>query len=433
MIARSDPAERAADALRRTPPSVDDLTRARMERVVVEATRRELLAPPPTPRRRALQGALVGGAVVAVAAAALVTLWARGTGGDPATGTASLDASGAAKELMQTALVAEGMPAQGEALRTGSGQRMRAQIGASEVELEPNTVAQFERIAPEELRVRLRRGAVRVSFRPAVGSAQQMLVATEAARVEVVGTIFRVEVDGAGATGVWVDEGEVRVVPTAPDDPPQHVSAGKTLRVQASTPPIEGGEGATPEAAADGEDGDGERGADDADAAPEHAPGAGDGEVGGGPQDAMGRRAHVQGRVRDGSGGGIPGFGRARRLLNRQRYDAARRLLRGVADREGAGRETRARAWILIGESYEEQREHPEAAEAYGKASWLGAGTQPGLHGLFMLGRVREGRLGDARGARNAYRRYLQQAPAGPDAPRVRHALCRLGERSACR
>ncbi|MFW5925248.1 MAG: FecR domain-containing protein [Myxococcota bacterium] len=438
-----DPVQRVAEVLRRHPPVPDDLSRVRAERNVVQASRRALLAPPPSPRRRALKGVVVAGTLTA-AAAALVLFW--GGPEDDAAGTdgGSLASRSTAKELMEASLVAEGMPAQGETLRTGAGQRMRAHIGASEVELEPNTRAHFERLAPEEFRVRLRSGALRTTFHPKLESEQRMVVTTRAARVEVVGTVFRVEVDGADATGVWVEEGKVRVVPTAEGAAPRFVSKGDALRVEPTgTVPVEvlggrpasaaevegdprpdagpaGPETTTETGAGAGDGADGENGAKEAKRAPDGA-GAPDG-----------KRNRVRGRVVLPGGDHLPGFVRAKDLLAEGRFAAARRLLRNVVDRKAESRTTRTRAWVLIAESYEEQGNHGRAAEAYGKASWFGARTRAGLDALFRLGQLREGRLGDARGARNAYTRYLQQAPHGPKAPNVRRALCRLGDRSHC-
>jgi hypothetical protein len=82
----------------------------------------------------------------------------------------------------------------------------------------------------------------------------------------------------------------------------------------------------------------------------------------------------------------------------------------------------------MIGESHEEQRAYAKAGEAYGKAAWFGGRSAVGHRALFMLAQLREGRLGDARGARNAYRRYLREAPRGTDAAAARQALCRLGD-----
>jgi ferric-dicitrate binding protein FerR (iron transport regulator) len=228
MGSRPSPSDQTAAILRANPPVLDDLARTRMERGVVTAglaggapARSE---PRPRWRRRGPAVALAGAATVAAAAA----LWWVGPGGAPGPDGPSASISEA---TVPSSLEAEGMPAQGETLRTGAGQRVRARIGASEVELEANSRAQFERISPEELRVRLRQGAVRVKFHP-TNPSQRMAVITPAARVEVVGTVFRVEVDGANATGVWVEEGQVQVVPTTEGQEAHSVSSGDSTRVE---------------------------------------------------------------------------------------------------------------------------------------------------------------------------------------------------------
>lgn len=438
MTSPPDPVQRVAEVLRRHPPVPDDLSRVRAERNVVQASRRALLAPPPSPRRRTLRGALIASTLTAAAAAAVVFSWGGPDRNAPTTGMGSPDSRSTARERMEASLVAEGMPAQGETLRTGAGQRMRARIGASEVELESNTSAHFERLAPEELRVRLRSGALGVTFHPKPESEQQLVITTRAARVEVVGTVFRVEVDGADATGVWVEEGKVRVVPTAQGTEPRLVSQGESLRVEPTgMVPVEVLDGsptstdtkaaepdATAETGAGTDTGTGTKTKETGATAAKRSPG--------GSASPHGKRKAVRGRVILPGGDHLPGFVRAKALLAKRRFQPARRLLRKVADQKAESRTTRTRAWILIAESYEEEGNHTRAAEAYGKASWFGTRTRAGLEALFRLGQLREGRLGDARGARNAYTRYLQQAPHGPKAPHVRRALCRLGDRSHC-
>jgi TolA-binding protein len=419
--------EHIVEALRADPPVLDDLRRTRLERAVLAARHQDASATEPPPRSR--WGPALSGAAFAAATVATLSWWVMS---DPMTSAPS--AAGGADVAVPSSLVAEGMPAQGETLRTGAGQRVRARIGATEVGLEPNTRAQFERIAQEELRVRLRQGALRVSYRPQANG-QRMVVMTPAARVEVVGTVFRVEVDGTHATGVWVERGEVRVVPLhSADGEPRHLRTGESTRVEP-----------TGTVSVDVVDALVEDGASDTQAAPgADEPRAGEGGDEARPQSqeadapptasrrtrasAKDARRPVRGRVTLPGEPSSPRFDRARRLLNQRKYEAARKHLRGMTDAKTESRTNRTRAWIMIAESYEEQGQHGNAAEAYGKAAWFGSGTAAGQRALFRLGQVREGRLSDARGARNAYRRYLRQFPQGPDAPAARRALCRLGE-----
>lgn len=413
--------ERVAQRLHAEPPRLDDLGRARVERAVMASLRTAPEAPSPAPRHRWAPRF----AVAAFVAATLATLAWWGLS-EP---TAS--PPGASPEpSVPSSLVAEGMPAQGETLRTGAGQRVHARIDGSEVGLEPNTRARFERIAQQELRVRLRQGALRVTFRPREDE-QRMVVVTPAARVEVVGTVFRVEVDGTHATGVWVERGAVRVVPTEDEDTPRTVRAGDSTRVEpAGTVSVDVVDGLVEDAAQDAAEP-----TDDEGAAAEEPEPAASSKADGSPEArsetprGRGRAVRRPQRAQVLLPGDVPSphLARAQRLLGERKYEAARRRLRRVTESTSRSRAERTQAWVLIAESHEEQGRHAKAAEAYGKAAWFGSGTVAGKRALFMLAQIREGRLADARGARNAYRRYLRQFPDGSDAAAARRALCRLG------
>jgi hypothetical protein len=438
MKATMNATRRAVDALRAAPPELDDITRTRIERVLTEASREGTVALPAAAQApTASPRWAIGGGALAAAAAAALAWWGAGGAESPSVDPVRVEAPAVAQLRVESSLVAEGMPAQGETLRTGAGQRVSAHLGATSVELEPNTRAQFERIASEELRVRLRQGAVRIAFHPETGSGQRMAVVTPAARVEVVGTVFRVEVDGENATGVSVESGKVRVVPESPGQESQLLRRGQATRVEAAGPTdADGVDTVELEGAVDTEEGAAapfpwEEGAPAVDTDPPHTtseppfhrprprtkPKA---------RDSSARRG-IRGQVTLPGDNVSPEVARARNLLNQQRYEEARKQLRAIADSTSKSLSERTRAWIMIAEAYEEERAYAKAGEAYGKASWFGSRTAAGQRALFRLARLREGRLGDAHGARTAYERYLRDAPHGPDAPAARAALCRLG------
>jgi hypothetical protein len=441
MKATMDATRCAVDALRAAPPELDDLTRTRIERVLTEASRAGTVVAPAAPQAPAASPRwAIGGGALAAAAAAAIAWWGAGGAESPSVEPVRVEAPAVAQLRVESSLVAEGMPAQGETLRTGAGQRVSAHLGGTSVELEPNTRAQFERIASEELRVRLRQGAVRIAFHPEKGSGQRMAVVTPAARVEVVGTVFRVEVDGENATGVSVESGKVRVVPESPGQESQLLRRGQTTRVEAIGPmgaddeaaELQVDEAAGAEEQSAESDAPWEEGAPAVDPDPSHtapAPSTHPPRPRARPKarDSSARRG-IRGQVTLPGDNVSPEVARARDLLNQQRYEEARKQLRAVADSTSKSLSERTGAWIMIAESYEEERAYAKAGEAYGKASWFGSRTAAGQRALFRLARLREGRLGDAHGARTAYERYLRDAPHGPDAPAARAALCRLGD-----
>jgi len=333
------------------------------------------------------------------------------------------------------------------------GQRVEVHLPDARVDVTPGSVARFERVRAHEMRIALERGAVDVELHPSEPGEQQLAVTTRAARVEVVGTVFRVEVDAEGATTVRVEEGAVRVVPSdgsdermvrgggatrvaaperagngpAPDRAPNGRPAGDSARVAparaAGEAPVAAAEAGEPEALADpaqgGEPGD----------PPGGSEAGGESEPGGEQPTRDGPPLSVDAR-----------FDLAQSYERRGRTAQARHLLYEIA-RSPVRRSHRVRAWHRLGDSYRREGDPRQAAEAYRRAADLGRRTNDGFNALYALARLRERELGDASAARTAYRQYVEQATearragrstAGPNLHQARQALCRLGEASYC-
>ena len=119
------------------------------------------------------------------------------------------------------------------------------------------------------------------------------------------------------------------------------------------------------------------------------------------------------------------------RLLEQGKRADSRHLLHEIA-RSPVGASDRARAWMLIADSYVAERDYLDAAEAYRRAAHAGGRSLSGQNALYALARLRERSLSDTSGAIAAYHQYLSVAPNGANASLVRRALCRLGEREHC-
>ena len=232
-----------ARALRDAPPEMDDLRQMRLERRVLAATEQGVGAPLASPRapsevlpmRRVLPSARFTMGVLALAAAALLGYLLRG--GIEQTSTNPL-VEGAHFALVRAegradGRLAQGRLAEGANVATHSGERGSVEVGDVTAHLAERTTLSLESDDANDVAMRLEAGSTEFAFHPHQRGAQHLTVTTPNARVEVVGTVFTVRVDGAG-TEVSVSEGTVRVVRLNGGEA-SLVHAGDTLLVRSVT------------------------------------------------------------------------------------------------------------------------------------------------------------------------------------------------------
>lgn len=442
---RLDPAQRVpprvdgaagsvVDALHAAPPKLDDLARARMERSLLEAwsMRPAARVPLPTSSRsrsgvgRAPARMLWAGSIAAAAVVGLgLGLQALGVVGGHATDV--LTAGSAQFELrVDDAAMQSGTVVEGQTLESGPHGRIEVNLGTSLLGMAEGTRLRFDRIAGRELRFGLVGGRIDVDFHPVRRGEQTMAVETRTARVLVVGTRFRVEVDGVGNTTVSVKEGVVQVVPRL-GGASRRVRAGEQTHVG-----VDDGEAAERAVRASLED-DMAKVARDANKV---AAGA-DEAVAGEPTDmdfgdqpdavagplAAAERADQATVARQ--------LESAHRLLLQGRHQPAREALTRIAEGPHAAR-FRVEALTLVAESYTAQAQIPKAREAYERAARVAPNLPAGHNAVFALARLIERHTNDRAAAVDAYQRYLERAPHGALATQARDALCRLGDADHC-
>lgn len=402
------------------PPELDDVTRARMERSLVQAWRTHAAArvplhtwKPQSPRARALWAASIAASAVA---GGLLAFWVTG-GSEPSVPQAG---AGHFELRIGDAAVQTGAVAEGQVLESGAHGRIDVDLPSARLHLMRGTRVRFDRTTGPELTVSLLKGRLEVDFHPARKGEQRMAVESAAARVQVVGTRFVLDVDALGNTDVSVSEGVVEVLPRSGGEL-RRLGAGERTHVRAD-------EGDESERKVRDEIeaklrslGDAPEGADgDAVFRPDMdfslegellEPGA----AGPKPSRAIARKLEA-----------------ARKLLRQGRHGAARARLRGLAESSVAVR-FRVEALTLIAESYTSQGDVPKAAAAYRRADEISPADASGHNARFALARLLERHARDEHAAANAYRRYLERAPRGALAAQARQALCRLDEREFCK
>jgi hypothetical protein len=415
-------AERLAGELKRSPPWLDDMSRARMERSLLEAWRARGAAKVSLPVARAAARPtgrwLVAGAVAISAAAGavfgLVALDSRPEQGTPLP-VAQFEL------LVDGTTVQSGNLAEGQTLEAGKRGHIEVSLGASRLDIARESRVRFERLSPDDVRLSLVGGSLDVAFHPERPGEQRLSVSTRAAQVRVVGTRFSVHVDGRGDTRVEVSEGVVRVVPRSVG-PERLLRAGDSVFV-----PVDGGDDSEQAVRAAME----ERLAAVAEAAP--------------VEPAVLEPAPLEGLDMDFSeaeaaGVSAPGTSRtshesvldaARRMLRQGKHSAARDRLRALAASPAPVR-VRVEALTLIAESYTAQGYIPRAADTYRQAAYIAPGHAAGHNALFALARLLERYTLDRQAAVSAYQRYLRQAPQGALASQARDALCRLEQAAFC-
>ncbi len=413
------PSGELARQLHEHPPELDDVSRARMERSLVQAWRLHASARVPlpgqktqSPRARALWASSIAASAVAGG------LFAFSVFGGTEAG-APMAGAGHFELRIGDAAVQGGVIAEGQVLESGDLGRIEVELEGARLHMSRATRLRIDRVGGPELTLSLLKGRLEVDFHPERKGEQRMAVESAAARVQVVGTRFVLDVDALGNTDVTVSEGVVEVIPRS-GGAVRRVASGEHTHVRADEGDayerkvrdaieqnLRSLDAAAPDPLA---------GADfqaDMDFSLEEqldSPGAG-------PKPSRAVARKLEG---------------ARRLLRQGQHKAARTRLRGLAGSHVPVR-FRVEALTLIAESYTSQGDVPNAARAYRRADELSPRESAGHNARFALARLLERHAHDERAAAAAYRRYLERAPRGALAAQARQALCRLDEREFCK
>lgn len=412
-------AARVAAALRAQPDGLDEVTRARMERSLVQAWRTRPAAHVPlpsprrserAPRRMARTWGATWGASLAVAAAAGAIVAYFGTSMDLVPGSQRADAAHFELRIGDAA-VQRGMIAEGQMLESGELGDIEVDLGDARIAMARGARLRFDRLSEAELRVGLLVGRIDVAFSPKRKGEQRLIIDSRAAHVVVVGTRFSVIADTVGNTEVIVQEGVVEVTPQL-GGTTERVPAGQSTYVRAD-------EGDAYERAVRAAIEEKIETLDaDAAIAPAHAAAAEE------LPEIEGEIATTE-HVKLSSDAIARRLDQARALLREGRHPAARAKLRGISER-GVELRYRVEALTLLAESYTAQGDVRRATEAYELAAEVGARTPQGDNAQFALARLLERFTHDRSAATRAYERYLERAPNGALAAQARSALCRL-------
>ncbi|NCQ61319.1 MAG: FecR domain-containing protein, partial [Myxococcales bacterium] len=203
MTRRPSQSERLAESLRDDPPELDDVARVRMERALLEARRAGAGVSKRGP------GFAWGLGLGIAAAAAIFLVWRAASPAPHASAPSASLAKGAGvtariERWQGGERVDAGGLREGMRVLTGELERARLSLGRSRIELSPDSLLVPERMQ-SDVRMRLERGEVRVEFNPEHPGQEGFVLETESARVEVVGTAFRVRVAADGSTDVTVE------------------------------------------------------------------------------------------------------------------------------------------------------------------------------------------------------------------------------------
>jgi ferric-dicitrate binding protein FerR (iron transport regulator) len=449
-MSRRSGSESVRDVLRGARPELDDLRRARLERQLVETLEKRAAAPEPAPvskEPRSKRGMWIAGGLAAAAALAasyaLVVFQSSPELSEPAASFQTYEGG---------ERVRRGPILEGERVDTGVEERVEVAVRAwtggpsvGLVDITPSSRVRFESMRRGSYAIRVEQGSVDVAFHPIRRGEESFVVHTSSARVEVVGTEFRVNVDELGATTVSVSEGVVRVVPRA-DGAARLVHAGESVTVGPAVARTSSDETAAlvvePEservAIADVVEADNPVVplarpviAPDPES-PEPIPGR---TVDTPPRPQQAQRGSMTQTFDDGLVLTIENETDARFRLAEQhisagRIDNARQILLGI-DREARGSLNYVRAWTMIAESHEREQNALAAAEAYRRAARAGPRLLAGQNAQLALARLRD-RMGDREAAISEYQRYLSMTPDGTHARLVRARLCELGWSSYC-
>jgi hypothetical protein len=413
-----------AQELREQPATLDQVRRARMERTLLQAWRTHAATRVALPRARRSTGgdrlgrALWAGSLAASAVAGGLIAFYLLAGDRP---RAPASAGVAHFELrIGDAAVQSGAAAEGQLLESGQHGRIDLDLGSARLRMARGTRLRLDRLSVPELALSLLEGRIDIDFHPRHKGEQRMAIESPAARVQVVGTRFSVEVDPLGNTEVAVIEGVVEVVPRSGASTRRVLAGERTyvrvddgdeyertvrdaierdLRALASAEPRPAPRATVAAAKADMDF--------SVDAETEVAPSSVSSR-------AIARRLEA-----------------SRSLLRRGQHPAARLRLRGLTEAPTPIL-YRVEALTLMAESYTAQGDIPHAAQAYRRAEEIAPTRPAGHNALFALARLLERYAHDEPAAAATYRRYLERAPQGALALQARQALCRLGASADC-
>ena len=340
-------------------------------------------------------------------------------GDDASHGTASF--GGGRFELrIGDAAMQSGVVNEGQVLESGAHGRIEVDLQSARLEMSRGTRVRFDRVSQPELSLSLLKGRLEVDFHPKHKGEQHLTVESLAARVQVVGTRFAVDVDAVGNTEVSVREGVVEVVPHS-GAAARRLGEGEHFYVRAD-------DGDVHERAVRAAIEQGVRALEPV--APEDAA-----DVEAPPVDRMDLEPIVMvdsvGASARATRMATRKLEAARRLLRKRQHDAARGRLRGLADSNIAVR-FRVEALTLMAESYTAEGDVQRAAQAYRNAAELSRNAPAGHNARFALARLLERHAHDETAAAAAYMSYLDHAPRGALAAQARQALCRLHQPDFC-
>jgi TolA-binding protein len=454
--------DRIAEALRQERALLDDVTRARIERRLVEAWEARLAS------RRAVSESkppaaavprIWAASVAAFVFVALLVVLFEVAGTRRASSPDSVQMAHFELRISDAA-VQTGVVGEGQTLETGKFGSIDVNAGGSRVLLYPDSRMRFDRISADDVRLSLIVGKVEVTFHPIRPGEQSISVETRVASVRAVGTRFSVSVDLRGDTSVDVSEGVVSVT-SGKSRAERTLAAGERVRIgadgrekpvlvliQADRALAALDPGLPPPAA--------EPVASAADAPRQAAIPQGRAEQ---PRQARRQVEREQGEpaearepetapqtpetaVAEPQADGSPldpaaeaedtdPLQAARLMIQMGQYTAARNELRQIASRS-RDNSTRAMAFTLIAESYLAQGYYPRAADFYNDAARVSRYDPVSRKAVFYLARLLENHVKDNQAAVSAYRRYLRESPEGEHRLQALEALCRLGDGASC-
>ena len=421
-----------AEALRQEQAPLDDVTRARIERRLVEAWELKRASRRISTGERAPAAAVPRIWAASMAAfvfvALLVVLFEvandrRLSEPDPV--------QMAHFELrVGDAAVQTGVVGEGQTLETGKYGSIDVTASASRVLIFPNSRVRFDRISSDDVHLSLVVGKVEVTFHPIRYGEQSIAVETRVASVQAVGTRFSVEVDPRGDTSIDVTEGVVSVTSSSGNRSAKNVAAGERVRIGADgrekRAPMPVGADRTLIANETGVPSAVAEESAQVDEPPE-APAASL------PSEEKPQTSHPQVRrakLQTGREQADP-LKVARLMIWMKQYAAARDRLRRIAT-GSADSGTRAAAYTLIAESYLAEGYLPRAADSYNDAARVAPDEPVSRNAVFSLARLLEYYVKDNQAAVSAYRRYLRESPRGKYRQQAYEALCRLGDNASC-
>jgi TolA-binding protein len=395
-----------AEALRQTTEQLPEMTRARLERNLVEAWRARGAHAVPLPRthlglsRAVWMGSIAASAALGVALGFMVLRHPEAVRPAQAADVAHFDL------VIGDGAVQSGTVVAGQVLESGKLGHIEVSLAQSRIDIAPESRVRFEKLEQDELRLSLVQGRVDVAFHPEHKGEQRLSVETSAARVLVVGTQFSVETLANRAnreTHVSVSEGVVRVEPRRGGQAllvhaGEQVTVGAEREQQLSKEPIEASQ----------------------------LPAARPGPIPREPS-KQGRSARARKTKADASAKSDyeARLENARQLLLQGKHAAARDKLERMTERS-VPPSARVEALVLTAESYTAQGQVPRAAAAYRQAVEAAPREPAGHNALFALARLLDRYTQDGDSAASAYREYLAKAPHGALARQARDALCRL-------